>query len=215
MMKVRGSTQTVEEANDLAENIIRNVDSYSKILTTYVGKPFPVAIDTRKFTAGLNRVDINRKINDATRADIRAKREEDKKIAADIRRREEAILEETKDDHINEDPTEVYAAAKVKYAQNVFTYCESAIKYRQIIRNVRRQIKYLDEQDPSLAGAYYKRITDARSEVGLSNDISKGENNWMKYMCDESSIDADLAFDTVLSSSPLGDLSDDNDDEKE
>ena len=41
MIKVRGSYETEDEADARAETLIRTVDSYHKIFTAFVGKPFP------------------------------------------------------------------------------------------------------------------------------------------------------------------------------
>ena len=42
MMKVRGVYGSEEEANERAEFIIRNVDSYHEVYHAFVGRPFPV-----------------------------------------------------------------------------------------------------------------------------------------------------------------------------
>ncbi len=57
MMKVRGVYATEEEANERAEFIIRNVDSYHEIFHCKVGRPFPIT-DSNEFANTVKSIDI-------------------------------------------------------------------------------------------------------------------------------------------------------------
>ena len=59
--KIRGSHPTVEEANERAEDLIRNVDSYHKIYYTYTGRPFPCTTSS-KYSREATEVDIRKKV---------------------------------------------------------------------------------------------------------------------------------------------------------
>ena len=64
MMKVRGVYASIDEADDRAEFLVRNVDSYQNILTTYVGRPFPLVQTGEKYGAELKEIDVEKKIED-------------------------------------------------------------------------------------------------------------------------------------------------------
>ena len=63
MMKVRGVYATDEEANERAEFIIRNIDSYHEIFHANVGRPFPVT-ERNDFANTVKSIDIRKKTTD-------------------------------------------------------------------------------------------------------------------------------------------------------
>ena len=90
-MKCRGAFHNIEEANDRAEWIIRNVDSYHSIQTGYSGKPFPVCHDFKEFVAETHEVDIRKKAIETLSEDIKRKKEEERRDIADIREGAETV----------------------------------------------------------------------------------------------------------------------------
>ena len=69
MMKVRGVYATEEEANERAEFLIRNVDSYHEVYHAYVGRPFPVTT-SEGFANEVKKIDIRQKTTDVISEDI-------------------------------------------------------------------------------------------------------------------------------------------------
>ena len=88
------------EANQRAEWLIRNVDSYHTIHTSYSGRPFPLCSDTRKFVKETNEVDIRKKTVETISEEIKSKKEEEKRNVQDIKEREKRLLEESKEDFV-------------------------------------------------------------------------------------------------------------------
>ena len=57
--KLRGNFASEIEANQRAEHLIRNVDSYHQIYHTYVGRPFPIT-SSSKYSADTTEIDIRK-----------------------------------------------------------------------------------------------------------------------------------------------------------
>jgi hypothetical protein len=76
--KIRGCFSTDIEANQRAEFIIRNVDSYHPIYHGFVGRPFPITASS-DYSAEVNEIDIKKQMTDSISADVKAKKLEEKK----------------------------------------------------------------------------------------------------------------------------------------
>ena len=63
---------------------IRTVDSYHKIFTAFVGKPFPATTSSR-FAADTNEIDIKKKVTEVISKDIKRQRLEEKKEIEEIK----------------------------------------------------------------------------------------------------------------------------------
>ena len=180
MFKVRGSYDTEDECDERAEHLIRTVDSYHKIFTTYVGRPFP-ATNSSKWSADTNEIDIKKKVTEVISKDIKRQRQEEKKEIEDIKEREKKLMEDVEKDF---DPYERYIELRVKKAQLVWTYLETQKKMdemKQSIINTRAEIKELDEEDPSFLTSYRDKYMSARQEAGLKDD----DASFLSYLGDE------------------------------
>ena len=80
MVKFRGSFSSIQEANERSEYLIRNVDSYNSILTGYVGRPFPLTNNNKKYCTETNEVDVNKTTDEIVSKDIKSKRDEEKRV---------------------------------------------------------------------------------------------------------------------------------------
>lgn len=189
-MKFRGSFQTIEEANDRAEFIIRNVDSYHPIQTGYIGRPFPVCVDTKKFVKETKQIDIRNKAIETVSEDIKQKRLNEKKEIEDIKEREKKLLETTGEDYAPE-PLEKYTTLHVKKANLVYTYLktqEKILELREHIKKAYAEIRYMDEESSEYKLQYFEKYKDARKQAGLPE--KETSDSFMKYICE----DADLDF---------------------
>ena len=180
MIKVRGNYETEEEADDRAELLIRTVDSYHKIFTAFVGKPFPATTSSR-WSADTNEIDIKKKVTEVISKDIKRQRMEEKKEIEDIKEREKKLMEDVEKDF---DPYDRYIELRVKKAQLVWTYLETQKKMdemRDSIIKTREEIGELDEEHPSFLGTYRDKYMDARREAGLKDD----DASFLSYLGDE------------------------------
>jgi len=189
--KLRGNFATNHEANDRAEEIVRDIDSYHKIYTTYVGRPFPLTVSSR-YSADTNEVDMRKDMTDTYRDDLKKKRDKESREMQEIKDREEKLLAESK---IDENPQELaqdtYITLRVKQAQLSWTYLETEKKLaemKEIILDTRQKIAELEAQDSTYKETYFQQYMDARRESGLSTDVHA--DNFIKFMVE----DADLGF---------------------
>ena len=169
MIKVRGSFETEEECDTRAEQLIREVDSYHKILHAFVGKPFP-ATTSSKWSADTTEIDIKKKATEVISKDIKKQRQEDKKEIEEIKERERKLLEDVEKDF---DPYERYIELRVKKAQLVWTYIETQNKMNEMkdsILNTRVEIQELDEENPEFISTYREKYMQARRDAGLKED---------------------------------------------
>jgi hypothetical protein len=193
-MKCRGSFHSIREANERAEFIIRNVDSYHDIQTGYSGRPFPVCADTKKFVKETHEVDIRKEAVKTISEDILQKKREEKQQIEEIKEREENMLRDSdlaQKDEYKEEPMEKYITLNVKKANLVYTYMETRKKLLDMqdkIRGAYKEIGDMDKSYPSLSKDYFNRYKEARKSAHIPDD--KMSESWMKFLCE----DADLDF---------------------
>ena len=190
MIKTRGNYATIQEANQRAEYLIQNIDSYHKIYHCYTGRPFP-ATSSSKYSAETAEVDIKKKITNVINEDVKQKKYDEQKEINEIKEREKRLLEESKRNEkgIPEDTIDTYTTMRVKYAQLTWTYLETQKKVEQMkksIVQVRKDLKELDEENPEFIVQYREKYMKAREEAGLPED----DDSFMKYLGE----DAELGF---------------------
>jgi hypothetical protein len=191
-MKCRGTYFTALEAAQRAEEIIRNVDSNHALQTAYVGRPFPVCTDARKFSQETVDVDIRKKAEEVISEDLRGKRQEDRKVMKEIKERERRLLAESKEDY-EEDPLERYIMLRTKKAQLSWTYAKTLEKMATMktsILTAREDIIEMDKENPQFVHEYMERYMAARRESGLDQQPDN-DDNFLKYMGAE---DVDIGF---------------------
>jgi len=177
-VKFRGAFASQKEADERAEFIIRSVDSFHDVYTSYIGRPFPLS-DNRKFIKETNAVDVKEQIVKAVSEDVKSKVMKDKAVKDDIKEKEQKLMDESKH---GEEPADRYITVQVKRANLVHVYIEtqkSLEKYKQSILNCRREIAELEAEDPSHKESYIERYNAAREASGLD---TKYDNTYLRYM---------------------------------
>ena len=208
--KLRGSYSTPVEADQRAEFIIRNVDSYHQVYHTYVGRPFPIT-SSSKYSAEMSEVDIRRETTNAVSGNIKKQKSEDQKTIREMKEREDALLaESTKaraDDGTGDpdiDPYDEYITLNVKKAQLSWTFLEHLKKLkevRQIIINTRDDITQLDKKHPEFQEKYFEKYMSARKATGLDETVRETQDNFIKFMVEEAylpTIDTDDVLPEVV-----------------
>jgi len=183
--KLRGNFASEQEANEQAERLIRNVDSYHQIYHTYVGRPFPLT-QSSEYSKEVNQVDLQKEMASAMSDDIRKKREKEQKDIEEIKNREKELLEDVKKTEENRD--DHYTTLRVKKAQLTWTYSETEKKMKQmagVIAKTRYELEELDRTHPELKDLYFNKYMDARRQAGLSTDKIDAGNNFIKYMVED------------------------------
>ena len=185
--KLRGNYATTLEANQRAEEIIRNIDSYHQIYHTYVGRPFPITASS-KYSAETNAIDIRRDMTSSVSGAIKNKKKEDRNEIEDIKRREEKLLAESRQDPEDVDPYEEYITLRVKKAQLYWTYLEHHKKMKEVkdlIIQTRIDVAELDAKNPEFDKNYYQKYVKARDDVGLKVDKEEMAKNFMQFLVED------------------------------
>lgn len=183
--KLRGNFSTDIEANQRAEYLIRNVDSYHQVYHTYVGRPFPITVSSN-YSAETAEVDIRKETTKTISSSIKNKKEEEQQQIREIKEREEKLLEESKRD--SSDPYEDYITLRVKKAQLSFTYLEHIKKMdeiRDIIIKTRKEVIEFDNEFPGFKDTYYEKYMAARQEAGIKESTDDSQGNFIKFLVEE------------------------------
>lgn len=187
--KLRGNYGTETEANQQAEKIIREVDSYHEIYHCYVGRPFPVTADFDKYVKDKEEIDIRKQVSESVSTDIKQKKADEKRAMQEIKDREKALREDVENDA---DPYDTYTTLRVKLAQVGFTYLETEKKkqeMKEIILKARDEIEKMDEENPDYKKQYMKKYMDARKEAGIKEE---SKDNFIMYL--DSDMRKELGF---------------------
>jgi len=188
--KIRGCFATDIEANQRAEYIIRNVDSYHPIYHGFVGRPFPITASS-DYSAEVNEIDIKKQMTETISADVKAKKLEEKREIEEMQNREKALLDESKsiqDGTYKEDPFENYITLKVKKAQLTWTYVEHKNKMKEIeniLAKTKKELEDLDLSDPTYKDKYFEKYKQARNIAGINDKPKDLQDNFIKYMVED------------------------------
>jgi len=180
MIKIRGTFGSEEEANERAEELIRNHDSYHKIFHGWVGKPLPLTVKS-DWSGNVEEIDIKQKISKIVRDDIKDKRNIEKAQVKEIRDRERNLKEAVEQEAT--DPYEKYTCLRVKKAQVIWGYLEHRKKLGEMIdifEKTLAEVKEMDDEDDDYAKRYLGRYIEARDKAGIPDD--KNDVSFMKYL---------------------------------
>ena len=177
--KLRGNFCTTIEANEKAEELIRNVDSYHQIYHSYVGRPFPLTTSS-KYSAETTEIDIRKEMTESISSNILQKKKDEQTTMNEIKEREEKLIEESKREE--EDPYETYITNRVKLAQIGFTYIETVKKLEEmknIIFSTRTLLEDMDTEYTEFKERYLGKYMKAREDAGIKEN---SPNNFIMYL---------------------------------
>ena len=186
--KLRGNYATEQEADQRAEFLIRNVDSYHQIYHTYVGRPFPMTASSN-YSADTNEIDIRKEMTESISNDVKQKKQDELKTVQEIKKREEELLADTKKEEV--DPYEEYITLRVKKAQLTWTYLEHVNKIKEIkdiIMRTRKEIEKLEEDNSDYKEKYYDKYMTARKESGFKDTPEEMEANFLKFLVEDAQL---------------------------
>lgn len=184
-VKFRGSFATQQEADERAEFLVRNVDSFNDVYTSYCGRPFPLT-HNKAFVKETSEIDVKKQISDIVSKDIKTKVAEERRIKDELKEKEKKLLEEN-DKVINNVPVETdeerYTVLQVKRANLVHVYVETRQKLDKIKESIlkcRSEIEQFDETHPEIKDTYIEKYNQARELSGL--DKVENDTSYLKYM---------------------------------
>jgi hypothetical protein len=182
-VKVRGTYETEREAAERSADIIKNHDSYHKIYTAYTGRPFPLTL-TGKFSGEVEEVELHKKISDEISADVKQKREAEKKEIEVIQQRAKNLQEATDNEAI--DDLENYTTLRNKKAQLIWHYLEiqkKLVETRVLMKKAFKQVHDEDLKNPDFTNQFYEKFVEARQKVGVKDENLEG--SFMAYLVED------------------------------
>ena len=183
--KLRGNYSTQQEADQRAEFLIRNVDSYHQIYHTYVGRPFPMTASS-KYSAETNEIDIRKEMTESISNDVKQKKQDESKVVQEIKDKEEALIADTKKEEV--DPYDEYITLRVKKAQLSWTYLEHIKKIKEvkdIILRTRDELEKMEANNTEYKEKYYNKYMKARKDAGFKDTKEEMEANFLKFLVED------------------------------
>lgn len=188
VMKVRGTFPTPREAEEWAENLIRNVDSFHENTIGYVGSEFPLTVDS-KYCLTTREIDIRNKTDEIARDNIKQQRTHEKKEMDEIQERQKQLLADTSEHKESSiDDLDYYTTLRVKRAniRILQEECEKKIKEcGKIIKKTITEINNLDDKHPEYKREYeskYKMALDAIGASEHSGAAAESTKKMIEYM---------------------------------
>ncbi len=189
MAKMRGNFSTQTEAEAQAEKLIKESDSYHKIYTTYVGRPFPVTVSS-DYSKETSEVDMRKDVTETISYDVKKKRDREEQEMREIREKEAQLKSDVvRDEKTPEYQHDLYTTLRVKKAQLSWTYLENEKKLneiKEIIIKTRQEIDEMEQENSEYKNTYFEKYLVARSQSGLNNDMK--QNNFLKFMVEDANL---------------------------
>lgn len=178
MMKVRGVFATEDEADAHAEKLIKDVDSRHTILTTFVGRPFPIIEGGAvKYGASLKEIKVQEGVSQILKDDDTDRERQETKVRKELEKRKAALTADVvAHESLDADELEErYTHLRVKRAQLAVALGDIAkrlVELKAVAWKTHDELQQLDTTNPTLESAYRKRYEEARAQCGLDNSTT-------------------------------------------
>lgn len=180
--KIRGAYMTQQEANERAEEIVRDIDSTNSIFTCIIGVPFPLV--SEGMADEVSEVDLQQQTEHTIAQNVRKQRNKDRKEMDEIKRREEELLRNAEKDP-NADDEENYISQRVKLAHLRYCIDEHVKKQSECISNEKKVVAWLVDmktRNPDFEEKYMEKYMAGRKAAHIPDDYNL--EGFMKYMND-------------------------------
>lgn len=178
--KIRGSYFTQFEAEQRAEELIKDVDSTNSIFTCLIGTPFPLV--TQGFAEELNEVDLQNQTEHTISQNVREKRRKDQKEMNELKQQEDELME-----GINADPAqkeeENYITNRVKLAalkNEIHVHKKTIKECIGLQNNCAKWLFEVKARHPEYEEHYLEKYMQARKHANIPDN--EDSDNFMKYM---------------------------------
>lgn len=180
VFKIRGAYDTVPEATNRCEQLIRNIDSNRSIFICRVGVPYPIvaegfALDVKKF-------DVEQKVEQCLADDDDEKRAHTERVKRELEERKAKLLDDV-DDKKPTDAKSEYITKRLKLAQLQEHLCKLRAEVTKCRKEKRATIAFLrarQTEDESHEREYFERYMEARREAHIPEDTDG--TGFMPYM---------------------------------
>lgn len=182
VLKLRGNFESEKKCDVMSEYLIRNHDSYAEISYVWVGQPFPLMANNDAYCMSTREIDIRRKVDETIRADIKQKREQEKKDMEEIKLRQEALYRDIEEEKNRSfDDIEFYTQLRTKKATLQYQLDQMDNRKKEIIELIAksdREIKSLDAKYPEYSKDFMDRYLNALKESGVKPE----DNPLIRFM---------------------------------
>ena len=183
IMKFRGSFETIPDAEEYADKLIREHDSYAEIDIVRIGYEFPVMANNDIYTSSTREIDIRQKVEDIVRADKITKRNAENKEIKNIQDRRKQLIDPTHAEERDKavEDIDMYTQLRVKKANALMAINESKKTIgtaESIIDKTNEDLLRLEQDHPEFKDEYLERYYKALDSVGASPQ----QNSLIDYM---------------------------------
>jgi hypothetical protein len=180
--KIRGAFITQQEAEERAEEIVRDVDSTNSVFTCIVGVPFPLIAEG--MSEEVVKIDIQHQTEKTIEQNVRKQRYKEEKEMKEMKRREEELMRNAQKDP-NADDQENYITQRVKLAHLRNHIQELKKQYRNYVKNEEQCTDWLIDmksRHPEFEKKYMEKYMAGRKAAHIPE--GKEVEGFMKYMND-------------------------------
>jgi hypothetical protein len=180
-VKCRGCYATESDAKARCAHIIKHMDSYNKLYTSFVGSPFRMCVDGSKFSSEKEEIDIKKTAIESINKMVKEQRTNEQDEVKTIKEREENLVQVINDE--TGDPREVFTM-KITHRANLLFALENAIgrlknEILPCLWTVNNQIREIEADHPDYYPDAVERYNSAREQVGIKDDEG---NSFYKYL---------------------------------
>lgn len=166
--KIRGSYNTLPEAEDASEKIIQNIDSTNSVFICKIGDPFPLV--TKGFAEEVKKIDVKNIIEQSMIENIRQKRLREQKEIEEIKQREQQLTQPIEaSPYISELDNYItmrVSLAHTRYEKDKLIEREKDLSVRE--KDVISKLLEMDKKNPDFQKDYMDRYNAGRKSVGLN-----------------------------------------------
>ncbi len=180
-LKIRGAYSNEESADEHIEKLIRNTDSNSECIITYVGRWFPLTVESSYFEETKD-IDIQKKITKSEKEAYEMQKQKEEKERRDIESRQAELLEESKSsEKYKSGNIDHYTTQRTKLAQLLSVRIEIEKKKSDIIKSISTTIEELKNEDkahPEFKDQFMEKYKNGLKSAG----IQAKDNLMIKFM---------------------------------
>jgi hypothetical protein len=183
IFKNRGNFNTLNEANEHSELLIRSIDSVNEIFIGFCGKEFPLTMNSN-WCSETKEIDVKNKLDEVAKAKYKEQREKEQKDMDEIQERQKKLLSDNKEmKQESKDDLDYYIMLRVKYANLKLSLEELKSKVKnvdELLEKSKVEIKEMTEKHPEHKEQYMAKYKNALDSSGISTE----SNPLIKYMND-------------------------------
>lgn len=203
IFKNRGNFNSLNEANEHCELLIRSIDSVNDIFFSFVGKEFPLTLNAN-WCQETKEIDVKNKLDDVAKAKYKEQREKEQKDMEEIQERQKKLLSDNKElKQESKDDLDYYIMLRVKYANLKLSKEDLLGKLKNVedlLEKSKTEIKDMNDKFPEYQTQYMTKYKNACETSGINVE----QNPLIKYMnsIDDEKYNGEIKFPVCVEVKP-------------